>query len=260
MAEVQYFYDELCDDYEQLFDDWDRTSTQHARAVDGVLQAAGVPGTDVLDCAAGVGTQALGLAAIGYDVTASDLSSGAIARLRRNAARTGLLGVTAVIADFRDLQAAGLQRFSAVMALENSLPHLLEESDVRSAFASMAACLRPGGVLLVSTRDYDAERTTVNAPTRVLDNGARVVVQVWDWQEADVYLLRYLFITRSPQGIWDVLERTVPLRAWTRAQLSAVAEEVGLQDLRWIPPDRSGYHQQILCARMPRAADDGAGR
>jgi len=39
----------------------------------------------ILDCACGIGTQAIGLAALGYCVTASDLSEGALAEAKKRA-------------------------------------------------------------------------------------------------------------------------------------------------------------------------------
>ena len=41
--------------------------------------------TSILDCACGIGTQAIGLALLGYDVTASDISDGEIAEAKARA-------------------------------------------------------------------------------------------------------------------------------------------------------------------------------
>ena len=49
----------------------------------------------MLDCACGIGTQALGLAAVGYEMEGSDISSGEIDRAQREAAtlRTEIPGI-----------------------------------------------------------------------------------------------------------------------------------------------------------------------
>ncbi|WP_309246574.1 class I SAM-dependent methyltransferase [Ramlibacter montanisoli] len=44
----------------------------------------------MLDAACGIGTQVLGLAEKGYELTASDLSPGALERLRQELHRRGL--------------------------------------------------------------------------------------------------------------------------------------------------------------------------
>ncbi len=70
------FYDALAADYDALFDDWWTAAQWHASVVDGMLRRHGVaPASRVLDCACGIGTQALGLAALGYEVTGTDVSA-----------------------------------------------------------------------------------------------------------------------------------------------------------------------------------------
>ena len=61
------FYDELADAYHLVFEDWDAAMRRQGRLLAALLPppAAAEP---VLDCACGIGTQALGLAAPGYAV------------------------------------------------------------------------------------------------------------------------------------------------------------------------------------------------
>lgn len=46
--------------------------------------------------------------------------------------------------------------FDVVLACDNSVPHLLSDSDILSAFQQFYACTAPDGVCLVSVRDYAA--------------------------------------------------------------------------------------------------------
>jgi SAM-dependent methyltransferase len=46
--------------------------------------------------------------------------------------------------------------FDAVLCLGNSLPHLLTPADLHRALSDFAACLRPGGLLLLQNRNFDA--------------------------------------------------------------------------------------------------------
>ena len=55
----------------------------------------------MLDCACGIGTQAIGLAALGYNVTASDISDGEIAEARARAAKADV-AIGFVKADIQD--------------------------------------------------------------------------------------------------------------------------------------------------------------
>ncbi|MDQ3319881.1 MAG: class I SAM-dependent methyltransferase [Actinomycetota bacterium] len=64
----------------------------------------------VLDPACGIGTQALGLAAAGYDVTATDVSERSVDRCAREAAARGL-PVKTHVADLRSLDSGVAGRF-----------------------------------------------------------------------------------------------------------------------------------------------------
>ena len=83
---TQTFYDELAPHYDKLFSDWAEASGQQAGFLSRLFRAYGFDaGARVLDCACGIGTQAIGLAALGYDVTASDISEGAMTEADRRA-------------------------------------------------------------------------------------------------------------------------------------------------------------------------------
>src|SRR5262245_12353815 len=150
------FYDALAPYYHLVYADWEGSIERQSTGLATVLGEFGVPmGARILDAAAGVGTQTLGLAARGYDVTASDLSPAAIRRLESEAERRQLTIRTAV-ADLRNLAAIGAAPFAAVIACDNAIPHLLSDAEIERAFAECHRCLAPGGVLLVSIRDYAA--------------------------------------------------------------------------------------------------------
>ncbi|MEU4738779.1 class I SAM-dependent methyltransferase, partial [Streptomyces fradiae] len=84
---ARYFYDDLAADYDLLYADWDASVARQGTALDDRVTRALGPGPhDVLDCACGIGTQALGLAALGHRVTGTDLSPVAAARAAREAA------------------------------------------------------------------------------------------------------------------------------------------------------------------------------
>ncbi len=84
------FYDGLADRYDLIYADWDASVTRQGRALDALLTAALGPGPHtVLDNACGIGTQSLGLSALGHKVTGTDLSPLAAARAAREAARRG---------------------------------------------------------------------------------------------------------------------------------------------------------------------------
>src|SRR5215471_9239016 len=77
------FYDRLAPFYHLVYPDWEASVQRQAAALDGILRDRwGSECRAILDVACGIGTQALGLARLGYAVTGSDLSSAAVARAR----------------------------------------------------------------------------------------------------------------------------------------------------------------------------------
>ncbi|MFI1191864.1 class I SAM-dependent methyltransferase [Micromonospora sp. NPDC020750] len=251
--EVTDFYDSLAPDYELLYSDWEDHTRDEAGRLDVILRSVlPFPARRILDCACGIGTQAVGLAGLGYAVTGTDLSETAVARAGKNSERLGTQ-IQFRQADFRHLEEVVPADYDAVLALENAISHLLEPEDILQAFSSMRSRLRPGGVTLVSTRDYDSDRAakiTGTAP-RIMDDGNRLAFQAWEWQSTDVYRLRYFLMSRQPEAQWTVKERLVRYRAWPRAELLSLAQAAGFVECRWLSPSESGYRQQLLLGYNP---------
>jgi SAM-dependent methyltransferase len=194
---VENFYDRLAPFYHLIFPDWEASIQRQAAALDALFREHWGEGRlSVLDVACGVGTQALGLAALGHAVTASDVSAAAVARAEREARQRGLR-IDFSVADLRAAYAHHRGQFDVVIACDNALPHLLTDADLLTAFGQLFACARPGGGCLVTVRDYDREE---RAGVQVKPYGVRVegdsrylVFQVWEFH-GPVYDLAMYFV------------------------------------------------------------------
>ena len=184
---VTEFYDRLSPEYrDNMGWDWEAGCTREGASLDRFLaKQVGRQGPySVLDCSCGIGTQAIGLALQGHRVHATDLSTVSIDCARREAANLGV-AMTFGVADFRELSAAVSDTFDVVLTCDNSIAHCLKDEDLDAALTSMKTRLNPGGLLLISLRDYDA--LVVDKPRfnneHVQDrpDGRRVVFQLWDW-------------------------------------------------------------------------------
>jgi SAM-dependent methyltransferase len=89
-GDVTDFYDQLAEGYHLIFTDWETAIARQAEVIERLLAGHERQVRWVLDAACGVGTQALGLAAAGYDVTATDVSERSVERCAREAAARGL--------------------------------------------------------------------------------------------------------------------------------------------------------------------------
>jgi hypothetical protein len=110
----------------------------------------------------------------------------------------------------------------------------------------------PGGLVLISTRDYDELRRTRPGATPVQvsrnDAGLAATFQVWRWHDdGERYDYDHLMLVQEHSG-WRVGHRTGTYWALTRAELSALAVDAGLTAVRWLLPEETGFFQPLLVA------------
>jgi SAM-dependent methyltransferase len=187
---TQSFYDALAPYYHLIYPDWEASMMRQSRGLAAVLAEFGVmAGARILDAACGIGTQALGLSTLGYQLTASDVSPGVVARARREAEHRGLR-ITFDVADLRTLSRTFPSPFAAVLACDNVIPHLLSDAEILTALHECHRTLISGGALLISVRDYE---TIERRNPDVRPYGERIegdcrysVEQIWQW-DGDQY-------------------------------------------------------------------------
>lgn len=251
---VQGFYDKLAGKYHLMFDDWPAAIARQAAVIGPRLeQAVGQASRrlKIADCACGIGTQAIGLAQRGHNVTGSDLSPAAIERARREAL-SAKLDIGFQVADIFDLAPIQETNFDAVVCLDNALPHLDSFERLCQAAAECRRILRPGGVFLASIRDYDRlihERPAIQQPC-FYGNGPqrRIIHQVWDWMD-DLRYTVHLYITVQDKEGWQVHHYATICRALLRHELVSALQSAGFTAVDWIFPSESGYYQPMVIAR-----------
>ena len=251
---VTDFYDALSPFYhDNMGWDWDAVMRQEGAILHRFLGARTGHGKPcaLLDCACGIGTQAIGLALEGHRVHATDLSAVSVDCARREAERIGV-DMTFGVADFRDLGASVSGTFDVVVACDNSIAHCLSDEDLAAATASMKSRLMSGGVLLLSVRDYrplvEARPRFNNQHVQDRPDGRRVVFQVWDWADDGHSYAMHQFLIRQDGNRTETHHFETTLRALQRDEVIAALEETGYGDIRWHPPEESGYYQPIVTA------------
>lgn len=244
------FYDELAPEYHLIYEDWNATIAQQGVALDRLIRSRLADAQSVLDCSCGIGTQALGLASLGYKVHGTDVSERALDRARLEAIRLGL-DISFTACDFRDL--GRLQgTYDVVISCDNALPHLLTDEDIAQAFRAMWTKLRSGGLVVITVRDYDkalVERPATAAPRINPGPPRKVVVRLHDWDAPDspMYTVHFLILTEGPSG-WSVSHHSARYRAIGRQALTSAAARAGFTDIRWHEGDAIGFHQPAMTA------------
>jgi SAM-dependent methyltransferase len=246
---VEAFYNALAPRYHLIFPDWEASIRRQAIELDGIIrEQLGSAKGKVLDVACGIGTQALGLAELGYVVTGTDLSGAAVERARREAARRAL-AIEFSVSDMRALPPRFQAQFDLVMACDNAIPHLLSDAEILKAFEEMFACTRAGGGCLITVRDYDREeRSGIQLkPYGVRDEAGRryVVFQVWDF-DGPTYDLAMYFVEDGGGPVCSAQVVRSRYYAVGTGTLLALLEQAGFRDARRLD-DR--FYQPVLVGK-----------
>ncbi len=247
---TQTFYDHLAAQYDKLFSDWQASTREQASILDQIFRDNGFDhAAQILDCACGIGTQAIGLAARGYRVAASDISDGALKEARRRARENGV-EIHFEHADFCALSEVYKQQFDIAIAMDNALPHMLTNTALKTAVRSIIAQIRPGGIFVASIRDYDS--LLLNKPPYSppyiykTDTGQRVSFQTWTWENDNYRLTQYLI---DDEDALQVSKFECEYRATRREELKTILLCSGCCEVVWMIPEQTGFYQPIVVAR-----------
>lgn len=248
------FYDRLSLEYrDNMGWDWDSGMRREGAALHKFISRVfGRKGPfSVLDCTCGIGTQATGLALLGNRVHASDLSSVSVEQAEEQAKRLNV-SMTFSVSDFTSLDTTIGDTFDVVLSCDNAIAHCLDDEILNAALTSMKTRLKPGGLLLLSLRDYAplvAEKPRFNNE-HVDDrpDGRRVVFQLWDWAEDGRSYRNNQFLLRETGGVFDVKHFQTVLRALGRDEILSAINGADYVDVIWHTPEESGYYQPIVTA------------
>ena len=250
MSITQKFYDGMASHYDKLFLDWKATTHEQAVLLQSIFQKFNLgQNARILDCACGIGTQAIGLAALGYNVTASDISSGEIAEAKTRAI-SAKVDIHFENADFCALSDVFSEKFDIVMAMDNALPHMLTSEDLGRAVKSIAGQIRESGIFVGSIRDYDAllqDKPPYSPPyIHKTEKGKRVSFQTWIWNDDRYKLTQYII---DDEETLEINKFDCEYRATRREELTVLFAANGCKEVLWMFPEETGFYQPIIVAR-----------
>lgn len=247
---TQTFYDSMAPHYDKLFGDWQAATREQAVILDKLFQDQGFDSTTrILDCACGIGTQAIGLASLGYSVTASDISSEELAEAKKRAEKNNVR-IPFKQADFCALSENFAEQFDIVIAMDNALPHMLSMDSLEAAIRSITGQIAPGGIFVASIRDYDA--LLANKPPysppyiHNTDLGQKVSFQTWDWNGDQYKLTQYII---EDENTLHINKFSCEYRATRREELTSLLLANGCSRVIWKFPEETSFYQPIVIAR-----------
>ena len=218
---VQTFYDGLAPRYEKFYRDWQTAVRAEAEFLSGLFAGDGFDKTArILDCACGIGTQAIGLASLGYPVTASDISAGELAEAQKRAAENGV-AIPFRQADFCALSDVFTEKYDIIIAMDNALPHMLSSAALEKAVESIVSQMAPEGMFVASMRDYDSllKKKPRYSPPYIhkREKGQRLLFQTWDWHGENYKFIQYMI---DDEGTAQISRFVCEYRATRREELT----------------------------------------
>jgi glycine/sarcosine N-methyltransferase len=154
-------YLDLAHDYEWLFGDeivgrqgeFGATSPGNQALIRAAVEKLS-PGSPVLDCACGIGADAMALARRGFAVTATDGSHAMVTEARRRSEQYGV-AMTVSQSRWQDLPDRVPGPYALVLCLGNSLVHTETKKNRVAALEGMKKVLSPNGTLIVDARNWE---------------------------------------------------------------------------------------------------------
>lgn len=225
-------YDALSLDYDR-FVNWPSRLAFEMPFIESQLNRLGETGKPlrVLDAACGTGMHVIALAERGFQADGADLSEKMVEKAKINAA------AASVTSRFKGAGFGALQRnfadsvpYDVVLCLGNSLPHLTNSKDLQDALIDFSDCLRPGGMLLVQNRNFDAVMTQkerwMEPQAHEEDSGEWLFVRFYDFASDGLIDFNIFTLFKPRGGAWQqqtTQTRLYPLKQDELAQALAKA-------------------------------------
>jgi SAM-dependent methyltransferase len=234
-------YDDFSQDYDK-FVNWDSRLAAELPFIEKLLselKTGGNQASYVLDAACGTGMHAIALAGRGYRAAGADISEGMVAVAQENARKAGA-HVTFKATGFGGLEQAFKEEkdfpFDLLICLGNSLPHLTHENDLKSALSDFAACLKPGGLLLLQNRNYDAvmanQERWIGPQSHLEGNKEWLFFRFYDFDADGLITFNIVRLRREGQNPWTQEISSVRLFPLTQERLLPMLETSGFDVVR----------------------------
>jgi ubiquinone/menaquinone biosynthesis C-methylase UbiE len=185
----------------------------------------------ILDAACGTGKHAIALVQRGHRVSGADLSGAMIKQARQNAAVANV-SVEFVEAGFGQLSwAFNNRKFDALLCLGNSLPHLTSSTALQEALRDFANCVRPGGLLMIQNRNFDAvlaKQDRWMEPQAYQEPGQEFLfVRFYDFLPNGLIQFNILTLQRKTGGAWQQTLSSTELAPQRQTDLVSAISSAG---------------------------------
>lgn len=210
-------YDKLASVYDH-FVNWKSRLAFELPLILELLSSLGTPPheTRVIDSACGTGQHAIALAEAGYIAYGSDLSPEmvSVAKIRADSADQRVSFKTSGFGSTSKAFAKELP-FDAVLCLGNSLPHVSNETELKTALEDFFKLLRPGGLLLLQMRNFDRvmnlQLRWMEPQTEKTDQNEWLFLRFYDFESDKRIHFNVISMERQQNKPWSLNLVSTPL-------------------------------------------------
>ena len=132
-----------------------------------------------------------------------------------------------------------------VISCDNAVPHLLTDDDILQAFQQFYKCVRPGGGVLITVRDYEKEerQTQIKSEKTRVENGKRYILfQVWEF-EGEIYEMSMYVVEDDRNATCQTQVMRAKYYAVGTTRLLALLQGAGFEDVKRVD---GAYYQPVL--------------
>jgi SAM-dependent methyltransferase len=219
-------YDALSGDYHWLYSDYTLCGKRALDENEDVITEAGLKAR-ILDCSCGIGTLAIHLAKLGYEVSGSDASWRMIEKTTL-AAKNTELDIPLICCRWEDLHSHFTDRFDLVICSGNSIGHTRNREEMLRSLEGMRAVLRDGGKLVLHSLNWEQLRKEKKRFTH------------YQWRERGGQRCLPLYVWTFPEGFDDAHTIDVVL----------VFDSGGKASIRFYPIVYYPFHIEDLIERL----------
>jgi 2-polyprenyl-3-methyl-5-hydroxy-6-metoxy-1,4-benzoquinol methylase len=249
--EALSFYDSLASDYDEMTR-FDGRFKREGRFFQTIVERFGI--RSALDAGCGTGFHALLLAQLGVQVTAVDISPRMIYRLQEHARRMNL-SVHSEALNLRDLDETLTGNMDAVFCMGNTLAHAEDPADLTIILNRFVNLLRPGGILLLQTLNYEKILSEAKLIQNVKEQGGVFYVRFYEYAGSRIrfHILR---LSRSGTEATHSL-RSVTLTPFRMKDLTDSAAHAGFVkiqtygDIAFNPYSSDGSRDAVVLGTKP---------
>ena len=210
-------------------------------------------GHSVLDCSCGWGRQAIPLAKLGWQVTATDITEANLKVAKERARKEGV-GINFLTRDMRNL---GFRSSFDWVVSCFALYDILSDADIQKATNGMFDALKPGGKCYLRLRDHDnlmneKPRHDFHGEQRTA-HGRVICVEDWDYESETHVIHIYAFLKEDDRfqdyRRWQTDTVGCRIRVLRKADLQEFLRMAGFSEIEFLPQPNPWHPYGVVASK-----------